>query len=53
MKVGSVVRCKHTERIGFIFGKSTYKSWWRVYWILSGEKNQRVKHSLEVIYEGQ
>lgn len=53
MKVGSVVRCKQTGRIGFIFGKSIYKNWGRVYWIESGEKNQRVNHSLEVLYEGQ
>ena len=53
MKVGSIVRCKHTGMIGFIFAKSTYENWRRIYWLKTGEKNQRINHSLTVIHAAQ
>ena len=51
MKVGSIVRCNNSGRIGFIFAKSIFRDWGRVYWLKSGEINQRVNHTFTVLYE--
>ena len=49
MKVGSIVRDKETDKLGFICNVHCYMNWYWVYWLDEGRKEEVVNHSVMVI----
>ena len=52
MKVGTIVRDKETDKLGYVCGMTEYTNWVEVYWVDTGEKYRVVNHSLTIIYGG-
>ena len=51
MKVGSIVSGKETGKLGYVFSKTIFMNWMIVYWFDTGEKEEVINISLEVIHE--
>ena len=49
MKVGSIVRDKETDKLGFICDLHRYTNWYWVYWLDEGRKEEVINFSLMVI----
>ena len=52
MKVGTIVKDKETDKLGFICNVHCYTNWYWVYWLDEGRKEEVVNYSLTVIYGG-
>ncbi len=53
MKVGTIVRDKETDKLGYVCGLCSAMNWFWVYWIEEDRKQQVVNYSLTVIYGGE